>query len=100
MLRQITSLENTLIRHRNDIEKSMWRAHQHLIAFESRLSIESTSFPRGFVFHHRWNNGELLMWNVDVESTANQQRYVYWVFSFKLECFIIFMASSLLVYPK
>ena len=75
MLHQAASLEVTLIPHRNDIEKNMWRTHQHFTDFESRINVElsmsnrchsfqldspfiigeiSTDFQRGILMLNRW----------------------------------------------
>ena len=44
VLRQTTSLEVTLIRYWNDIEKATWRTHRYFIDFGSRIDVEiSTS---------------------------------------------------------
>ena len=51
MLLQTTSLEVTLIRHRNGIEKSMWRTHQYFIDFESRIDVELYMSNRCHLFH-------------------------------------------------
>ena len=37
---ETASTEVTSIRHRNNVEKSMWRTHQYFINFESRIHVE------------------------------------------------------------
>ena len=55
MLCQAASLEVMLVRHRNNIEKTMWKTHQCFIDFESQMDIELSTanqylFPKDLPF--------------------------------------------------
>ena len=45
------STEVTLIRLRNDTEKSTWRAHRNFVDFESRIHVEISTLNRCHNFH-------------------------------------------------
>lgn len=55
VLCQAASLEVMLVRHRNNIEKTMWKTHQCFIDFESQMDIELSTanqylFPKDLPF--------------------------------------------------
>ena len=73
------NIEVTLIRCRNDVEKSTWRTHRYFFDFESRIRVEistsnqchnfhvdspfkidvtSTNFPREISTSNRWRIDE------------------------------------------
>ena len=62
--KETASKSITSIRHRNDIEKSTWRAHRYFVDFESRIHVEistpfkideiSPNFPHGILTSNRW----------------------------------------------
>ena len=51
VLRQTSSLEVTLIRHRSNIEKLTWRTHRYFINFKSRIDFELSTLSRCHPFH-------------------------------------------------
>ena len=51
MLHQTTSLENTSIRHRNNIEKTMWKNRRYFIDFESRIDVRLSTWNWCYLFH-------------------------------------------------
>ena len=48
---EMASTEVTSIRHRNDIEKSMWRTHRYFVNFGSRIHVEIYKLDRCYNFH-------------------------------------------------
>ena len=48
---ETASTEVTSIRHRNNVEKSMWRTHRYFINFESRIHVEISTLNRYHNLH-------------------------------------------------
>ena len=48
---ETASTEVASIQRRNDIEKSMWKTHRHLVDFESRIHLEISTSNRCHNFH-------------------------------------------------
>ena len=76
---ETANTETTVIRRRNNIEKSTWKTHRYFVDFESRIHVEistsnrchnfhvdspfkidviSTNFPRGISTSNRWRIDE------------------------------------------
>ena len=48
---ETASTEVMSIRHRNNVEKSMWRTHRYFINFESRIHVEISTLNRYHSLH-------------------------------------------------
>ena len=107
MLHQAASLEVMPIRHRNNIEISMWKNRWYFINFESQIDVElntwnwchlfdvdlpsitdetSTNFQRGVSMSNRWRIDEdvsiglllrPLLWNIQ-NRNVSKLRYYKW----------------------
>ena len=78
---ETVSTEFTLIRRRNDIEKSTWKTHQYFVDFETRIHVEISTSNRCHNFHLDLPfKMDEISTNFPCEiSTSNRRRCVHWV---------------------
>ena len=48
---ETANTETTVIRRRNNIEKSTWKTHRYFVDFESRIHVEISTSNRCHNFH-------------------------------------------------
>ena len=114
---ETVSTEVTLIRRRNDIEKSTWRTHRYFVDFESRIHVEistlnrchnfhmdspfkidviSTKFPRGISTSNRWRIDE----DVSIGHFHHHENNDIHLFLFILFFIMMFIIFSILSFPS
>ena len=78
---ETVSTEFTLIRRRNDIEKSTWKTHQYFVDFETRIHVEISTSNRCHNFHLDlpFKMDEISTNFPCGISTSNRRRCVHWV---------------------